>query len=320
MRTSLLVFAVLVSCAFPLYPQATAVVQISGVVTDGRGASIPNATVKATQQSTGFTRAITTGPDGAYALSNLPVGPYRLEVSAKGFKTYVQRGIILQVSINPEVNVSLEVGSLTQEIDVSANAAMVETQATGVSQVIDQRRVVDLPLNGRQPTELILLSGAAVQAPPSDVASSKNYPSSTTISVAGGQINGTYYLMDGGDHNDYFGTINLPLPFPDALQEFSVQTSTAPASYGVRGGAVVNGVTKSGTNQLHGDLFEFVRNGYFNARNFFAPTTDTLRRNQFGGTIGGPIVSNRVFFFGGYQGTRTRTAPQTRTSWRRRQR
>jgi hypothetical protein len=316
MRTSLfLTCAAILLCALPLFPQATAVVQISGVVTDPHAASVPGAEVKATQVATGFTRSATTGPDGSYILSNLPVGPYRLEVAANGFKTYVQRGIVLQVSMSPEVNVTLEVGSLSQEIEVSVNAAMVETQTTGVSQVIDQRRVVDLPLNGRQPTELILLSGAAVQAPASDVASSKNYPSSTTISVAGGQINGTYYLMDGGDHNDMFGTINLPLPFPDALQEFSVQTSTVPASYGVRGGAVVNAVTKSGTNQLHGDLFEFVRNGYFNARNFFAPAVDTLRRNQFGGTVGGPIIANKLFFFAGYQGTRTRTAPQTRTDF-----
>ena len=109
-------------------------------------------------------------------------------------------------------------------------------------------------------------------APPSDLASSKNYSTSTTISVAGGQANGTYYLLDGGDHNDAFGAINLPLPFPDVLQEFSVQTSAVPAAYGVRAGAVVNAVTKSGTNEVHGDLFEFLRTGATNARNFFAPT------------------------------------------------
>ncbi|MEO7144481.1 MAG: TonB-dependent receptor, partial [Bryobacteraceae bacterium] len=296
-----------------MFPQATAVVEISGVVTDPAGSSVPGAEVKAVQTATGLVRTATTEANGSYALSSLPVGPYRLEVSKAGFKSYVQQGIVLQVSMNPVVNVALQVGTLTQEVDVSANAAMVETQTTGVSQVIDQRRVVDLPLNGRQPTELILLSGAAVAAPPSDVASSKNYPSSTTISVAGGQANGTYYLMDGGDHIDWFGTINLPLPFPDALQEFSVETSTVPASFGVRGGAVVNAVTKSGTNELHGDLFEFLRNGDTNARNFFAAVADPLKRNQFGGVVGGPIVRNKLFFFAGYQGTRISTAPPTRT-------
>ncbi len=141
------------------------------------------------------------------------------------------------------------------------------------------------------PARNAVLSGGAVTAPGSDMASTKNYPTSTTISVGGGQANGTYYLLDGGDHNDAFGAINLPIPFPDALQEFSVQTSAIPASYGARAGAVVNIVTKSGTNEIHGDAFEFLRNGVTNSRNFFAATRDSLKRNQFGGTVGGPIRS-----------------------------
>lgn len=294
-----------------LFGQATAVVQISGTVEDPNGAAVANAEVKATQTSTNFVRVATTGPDGAYALSSLPIGPYEIEVSVAGFKTFRQQGVVLQVNNNPVLNIRLELGSVSQQIEVVANANMVEAQTTGVSQVIDQRRVVDLPLNGRQPTQLVLLSGAAVTAPPSDLASSKNYATSTTISVAGGQANGTYYLLDGGDHNDAFGAINLPLPFPDVLQEFSVQTNAVPAAYGVRAGAVVNAVTKSGTNAVHGDLFEFLRTGATNARNFFAPTVDALKRNQFGGTVGGPVVPDKLFFFGGYQGTRIRTAPPT---------
>ena len=255
------------------------------------------------------------GTDGAYVISNLPIGPYRIGVTAPGFKTYIQEGVLLQVNTNPTINVALEVGSLSQEINVHASAEMAETQTVGISTVIDERRVVDLPLNGRQPTQLVLLSGAAVTAPPSDLASSKNYPSSTTIAVAGGQANGTYYLLDGGDHNDAFGAINLPVPFPDALQEFSVQTSAIPATDGDRAGGVVNIVTKSGTNSFHGDLFEFLRNGDTNARNFFAPSVDQLKRNQFGGTAGGPILKNRLFFFGGYQGTIIHTAPPTTTAF-----
>ena len=270
------------------------------------------AQLKATQTDTGFTRTTTSGPGGDYLLSNLPIGPYKLEVTADGFRPYVQQGIVLQVNTNPQINIGMQLGGVSQQVEVSANATMVESQTSGFSQVIDQRRVVDLPLNGRQPTQLILLSGAAVPAPPSDIASTKNYPSSTTISVAGGQANGTYYLLDGGDHNDAFGAINLPLPFPDALQEFSVQTNAIPASYGVRAGAVVNVVTKSGTNEIHGDAFEFLRNGATSARNFFAPVRDGLKRNQFG-DFGGPILKNRLFLFGGYQGTRTRTAPSTNT-------
>jgi Carboxypeptidase regulatory-like domain len=301
--------------AVPAFPQATSVVQISGVVTDPAGASVPNATIKAVQTDTGFTRTTASTVDGSYTLTNLPIGPYRLEVTAPEFKTYVQQGIVLQVNTNPSIHVVLQIGALTQAIEVSANATMVETQANGFSQVIDQRRVVDLPLNGRQATQLILLSGGAVTAPGSDMASTKNYPTSTTISVGGGQANGTYYLLDGGDHNDAFGAINLPIPFPDALQEFSVQTNAIPASYGARAGAVVNIVTKSGTNEIHGDAFEFLRNGVTNARNFFAATRDSLKRNQFGGTVGAPILKNRVFVFGGYQGTRIRTAPATNTAF-----
>ncbi len=311
-----LIFAALLLALFAPWsamPQATAVVQISGIVSDPNGGSVAGAQVRATQTATGLVRAVATGPSGDYTLSSLPIGPYRLSIEASGFKTYVQEGIVLQVNNNPVVNVRLELGSITQQVEVNANASMVEAQTTGVSQVIDQRRVVDLPLNGRQPTQLVLLSGAAVTAPPSDLASSKNYSSSTTISVAGGQANGTYYLLDGGDHNDAFGAINLPLPFPDVLQEFSVQTNAIPAAYGVRAGAVVNAVTKSGTNEFHGDLFEFLRTGATNARNFFAPTVDPLKRNQYGGVIGGPVVKNRVFFFGGYQGTKIRTAPPTST-------
>ncbi len=306
------IFLVITNTAFP---QAASVVQISGTVTDASGASIPSASVKALQTDTGFIRVAQVGTDGAYLLSNLPIGPYRVEAAAEGFKTHVQQGIVLQVNTNPVINIALQVGALTQEVEVRANAAMAETQTNGISQVIDQRRVIDLPLNGRQPTQLILLSGAAVTAPPSDMASTKNYPTSTTIAVGGGQANGTYYLLDGGDHNDAFGAINLPLPFPDALQEFSVQMNAIPASYGVRAGAVVNIVTKSGTNDVHGDLFEFLRNGATNARNFFAATRDNLKRNQFGGTIGGPVVRNKIFVFGGYQGTRIRTAPPTATAF-----
>src|ERR1019366_5880615 len=176
---------------------------------------------------------------------------------------------------------------------------------------LDQRRILDLPLNGRQATDLILLSGGATVAPNAAgrVVTTHDYPTSNPISVSGGQDNGNNYLLDGGDHNDSHSNVNLPFPFPDALQEFSVQTNGVPARYGLHPGAVVNVVTKSGTNSIHGDLFEFVRNGDFNARNFFAPAQDTLRRNQYGGTVGGPVKKDKIFVFAGYQGTATRTAP-----------
>ncbi|MHB8655900.1 MAG: TonB-dependent receptor [Terriglobia bacterium] len=311
------VILLLLSSAPQLFAQAAtgAAAQISGSVSDPTGAVVPGAQVKATQMSTGYTRTAVTGPEGVYVLSNLAIGPYDLRVSGLGFKTYLQKGIVLQVNNNLTVNIALELGEVSQIVNVSANASMVQTTSTSVSQVIDANSVVDLPLNGRDPTQLILLSGGAVMAAYGDLKGSKNYPSSQQISVAGGQANGTAYVMDGGMHMDVGWNSNLPLPFPDALQEFSVQTSTIPAQYGGSAGAVVNAVTKSGTNRIHGDMFEFLRNGALNARNFFAAKTDTLKRNQFGGTIGGPVIKDKLFYFAGYQGSRIRTAPTTGTNF-----
>jgi hypothetical protein len=291
--------------------QAVANAQIHGVISDPTGAVIAGVQIKATQTETGQVRTTISTGDGSYVLPNLPVGPYNLEVTAQAFNNYVQSGIILQVGNNVQINVTLQVGAVTQEMRVSANAAMVETQDTTISEVIDQRRIIDLPLNGRQATDLILLSGGATVAPnaPGRVATTHDYVSTSPVSVSGGRENGNNYLLDGGDNNDSHSNVNLPFPFPDALQEFSVQTNGVPARYGLHPGAVVNVVTKSGTNQFHGDLFEFIRNGDFNARNFFAATQDSLRRNQFGGTVGGPIRKDKLFVFSGYQATRTRTAP-----------
>ncbi|HZQ55343.1 MAG TPA: hypothetical protein VFB14_24310 [Bryobacteraceae bacterium] len=228
-----------------------------------------------------------------------------------GFKTYTHTGIVLQVGDNPEINIKLEVGAITESVEVSAGAAMVQSEQTSVSQVINQKSIVELPLNGRQPTQLVLISGASVVTGGGDMTGSKNYWSSTTISVGGGQGNGTNYLLDGGNNVDTMTNVNLPFPFPDALQEFSVDTNALPARNGTQPGGVVNIVTKSGTNEFHGDLFEFLRNGDLNARNFFGATHDFLKRNQFGGTLGGRIIRDKLFFFGGYQGTRIRNVSPT---------
>src|SRR5262249_2160612 len=183
------------------------------------------------------------------------------------------------------------------------------TRNVGVGQVIENQRILELPLNGRQATDLITLSGAAVQVPITGNDANKAMPGSVAITVAGGLTTGTLYLLDGAVHNDSSNNLNLPLPFPDALQEFKIETSALSAQYGMYSGATVNSVTKSGTNDLHGDVFEFVRNDLFNARNYFATTNSTLKRNQFGGTLGGPVLRNRLFFFGGYQGTTLRHDP-----------
>jgi hypothetical protein len=193
----------------------------------------------------------------------------------------------------------------------------VQTEDTSISEVVDQRRIADLPLNGRQATDLILLAGGAAVPPGAGgrFVTSHDFPTSPGVSISGGQENGNNYLLDGGDHNDTHSNINLPFPFPDALQEFSVQSSGISARYGVHPYGVVNVVTKSGTNQVHGTLFEFVRNGNFNARNAFAKAQDSLRRNQYGYTAGLPIIKDKLFFFNGLQATRTRTAPPTTISF-----
>lgn len=290
--------------------QAVANAEIHGIVQDASGAVLSGAQVKATQTDTGYMQTAVSGSDGIYNLPNLPVGSYKIDVVVQAFKGYTQSGIVLQVGNNVQVNIELEVGSVSEHVNVSADAAMVQTQDTSISQVIDQRRIVDLPLNGRQATDLILLSGGAAQPPNSTrVITTHDYPTAVGVSVAGGQINGNNYLLDGGDHNDSHSNVNMPFPFPDALQEFSVQTSGISARYGLHPGSVVNVVTKSGTNSFHGNLFEFVRNGDFNARNYFATAQDSLHRNQFGGTIGGPIRRNKIFLFSGFQATRERTAP-----------
>ena len=291
--------------------QAVANAEIRGVVTDSTGAILPNARIEAIQVETGRSRETVSGADGSYVLPNLPVGPYKLEVTAASFSKFVQSGIILQVGNNVQINVTMQVGTVSQEMSVSANVAMVETQNTSISEVVDQRRIVELPLNGRQATDLIMVAGGAAVAPSAAgrFITTHDYPTSVGVSVSGSQPNSNNYLLDGADHRDTHSNINLPYPFPDALQEFSVQTGGLTARNGVQSGALVNVVTKSGTNSIHGSLFEFIRNGSFNARNSFASAQDTLRRNQFGGTAGGPIVKDKIFVFGGYQGTRERTAP-----------
>jgi hypothetical protein len=300
--------------AAPLFSQSAAVSQISGVVRDATGLAVPGASVIATQTDTGLNRNTESGADGAYLLPSLPIGPYKIEVKKDGFSTYVQSGIVLQVNTNPTVDIALTVGSVTQQVQVEAAAAMVETYSTGVGQVVDQRRVVDLPLNGRLATQLITLAGAAINVPTANVgqlSTAKNYPNEAVISVAGGPANGLTYSLDGGSYNDSVNSANLPLPFPDALQEFKVETSALPAQYGQHAGGAVNVVTRSGSNEFHGDAFEFIRNGDLNARDTFALSRDTLRRNQFGGVIGGPIKKNKIFFFLGYQGTIQRSDAST---------
>jgi outer membrane receptor protein involved in Fe transport len=306
-------FSALAICNTKSLCQAISTVQIAGTVQDSTGASVPDARVTVTQTQTGTKRSVMSGNEGIYTIPQLPVGPYLLTVEKTGFKTYIQKGIELEVGDEPQIRVTLAVGEVSEKVEVNADAEMVQTTQTAVATVIDQRRIVDLPLNGRQATQLIILAGGAAQSRNGGAIGSKNYPSAVSLAVGGGNF--INYLMDGADNEDVFTNVNQPFPFPDALQEFSVETSVTSASHGLHPGATVNVVTKSGTNRFHGDLFEFIRNGAFNARNYFAASRDTLHRNQYGGTAGGPLLRDKLFFFGGYQGTRNRQTPQGTTAF-----
>ncbi len=308
------------------HAQAVAVAGVEGTVSDSSGKVMVNVPVTMIQAETQTPHATITDSQGHFTLTNLPPGPYVLDVKSPGFKDYRQTGIILQVGQTAGINVSLSVGSVTETVEVAANASMVETKDSGIAQVVDSAKVVDLPLNGRNLTQLLTLVGGGTTTPGGDLVGSKNIQGSQgsgTFSVGGGQANGVNYLLDGGDNNDNFSNVNLPLPFPDAVQEFSVQTNALQAEFGLHPGGAVNVVTKSGTNGFHGDLFEFLRNYDLNARpkglvlpsgSVSQPVRDSLKRNQFGGTAGGKIIRDKLFFFGGYQQTTQRSNPGTNTA------
>jgi Carboxypeptidase regulatory-like domain len=311
-------FIVLVLVLLGLIPTPPAGAQIAtaelnGRVTDESGAVLPGATVTVTQTATGLVRTVVTESNGTYLLSNLPTGPYRLEVMLQGFRTYVQTGIVLQVGATPTINAVLALGALEESITVEGAAPLVDVRSAGISNVIENQRILELPLNGRNSVDLVLSVGAAVQT---GTVSARGFPGEVNISVAGGLSTGVGYTLDGAAHNNPQQNTNLPLPFPDALQEFRVATSGLSAQNGVHSGAAVNAITKSGSNRFSGDAFEFLRDHRFNAISPFAAVgpdgkklDDGLKRNQFGGTLGGPIVKNKLFFFAAYQGTTRRQRP-----------
>jgi hypothetical protein len=294
------------------WAQATA--QINGNVADTSGAILPGVTIVAVQTDTGFRREGVTDETGSFALLNLPIGPYRLEASLAGFRSYAQTGIILQVSSNPVIKVTLQLGELAETLTVQGQAPLVETRNPAVGQVITNQQVEAMPLEGRNPAALIVLAGGAVDT---GNPSSRSLTSTRGIAIAGGQTFGVAYLLDGALHNNVYDGDNLPLPFPDAMQEFKVETSSQNAQNGYKAGGTVNVATKSGTNQYHGDLFEFARHHRFNATSPFAAinaktgkrSDDGLVRNQFGGVLGGPIVKDKIFFFAAYQATRATQTP-----------
>jgi hypothetical protein len=286
---------------------------ISGTVTDPSGASVSSATVTAIQTQTGRETVITSGSQGDFVFPTLPPSVYSLSVSATGFQSYTQTDIVLQADQKLTANVRLKIGAATETVTVTGEVPQVNTQTGTLSQVIDEARVVDLPLNGRNAASLITLVAGVVDATNQgngvNQGNGKTFPAAVVTSANGTLPNQSNYLLNGGNNVDEMTNVNAPFPFPDAVQEFSVQTSNYDAAYGQSAGAVVNIITKSGGSSFHGDLFEFLRNGYFNARNYFATVPDNIHRNQFGGTIGGPVKIPHISkgqstqFFFGYQYT-----------------
>ncbi|HTV08501.1 MAG TPA: TonB-dependent receptor [Candidatus Aquilonibacter sp.] len=316
------VLVVLALCSVRAHAQGYGT--IVGTVTDPTGAVVPNVSVLATAPQTGQQTTAVTNARGEFTFPTLLPRQYTISVTASGFKAYKRSGILLQANQAQTLNITLAIGSETQTVTVSSTPPQVNTTNPTLSQVIGGASVVDLPLNGRNAASLItLVSGVASasnEGNGADQGTSKTFPAAVISSSNGTLPNQENFLLDGGNNVDEQTNVNDPFPFPDALQEFSVQTTNYDAEFGQSAGAVVNIVTKSGTNQFHGDAFEFLRNGFFDARPYFATSADTLHRNQFGGVIGGPLIiphlskGKTTQFFVGWQRTISHSASTGHTS------
>jgi hypothetical protein len=322
LRNSLLAVILAGSTSCLMGQRTTA--DIVGAVTDSTGSVITKAQITVINEGTGIKRDAVSNDSGNYSAPLLPPGNYRITVQSPGFHPVTRTGITLDVDETARIDFVLEVGAVSEKVEVVANASLVDTQTATLKEVIDQRRIQELPLNGRDPTQLILLLPGVygTTADTSGLRQGSSAPSIVQpgISANGGRGNMVDYVLDGAPHNDTYTNVALAFPNPDALQEFSVQTNNFSAEFGRNAGAIVNAVTRSGTNTVHGSLFEFLRNSDTNARNFFFTTTDGLKRNQFGGTLGGPVFiprlyngHDRTFFFFSDQETRQVQTPSDNT-------
>ena len=288
----------LVLLVFSMQSLAQGYGSIVGTVADPTGATVASATITATQVDTGRKTVVESGRNGDFVFPTLLPANYMITVESKGFQTYVQSGLVLQADQSLTVRVKLALGATTQTVQVTTEVPQVDTTSGTLSQVIDEARVVDLPLNGRNAAVLVTLVAGIVDATNEgngvNQGNGKTFPTAVVTSANGTLPNQSNYLLNGGNNVDEMTNVNGPFPFPDAVQEFSVQTSNYNAEFGQSAGAVVNIVTKSGTKKFHGDAFEFLRNGYFNAKPYFATVADNMHRHQFGGTIGGPVILPRI--------------------------
>jgi len=279
---------------------------IRGTVSDPSGAVVEAAAVTANQTETGLTRTAMTDRTGAYILLELPVGHYQLQVEAKGFRKYVQQGIILNVNETATIPVRLAVGAETLQVQVMADAQLIQGTVTSLGKTVSEREVLDLPLDGRNFTQLGLLQPGVVPLTPGLAEAGGSLRDGQAYAVNGQRPESNNFLIDGANNfNGVDGGFVLKPPV-DAITEFKILTHNANSEFGNSLGSTTNIITRSGTNRFHGALWEFLRNDAFDATNYFAPTTEPLKQNQFGGTIGGPIRKDKTFFFGYYEGFRNR--------------
>ena len=302
----ILMFSLLTTLAGTGWAQVSTA-SLNGTVQDKTGAVVPGAKIEAVQTETNLTTETVSGQDGSFRISSIPVGPYVIRVTKDGFEAYKQEGIVLTVGQVATLQITLTVGAATQNVVVTAEAPAVESTESTIQSVVEEKVVSELPLNGRNPAALMYTAAGVTDATINPVGTNANSTVAEEGSVLtdesapttnGIRPGGTYFSLDGAGNVDPFSVIGGPFPNPDATQEFSVVTGSYGARYVSAPGGAVNIVTKSGTNQIHGSAFEFVRNGFFNAENYFATVPDTLKRNQFGFAAGGPILKDKLFAFG----------------------
>lgn len=298
-----------------LAAQVAPTTRLSGEVLDSSGASVPGAHVDLISSGTEAVRHASTSGDGRFVFDLVPPGSYELNVSANGFATFHQSGIQLDVNVPADIKVQLTVRGAVQHVNVVENAPMIDTESGTLRQVVNERYIHEMPLEGRNAAALVFMAPGTVTGKGTDRAPYASTSNTIAVSVNGTYGNQVAYKLDGATHEDNITNLNAAFPNPDALAEFSVETNNFDARYGGSGGAVVNIVTKSGTNRLHGSLFEYLRNGSLNATNFFASQKDALKRNQFGGSIGGPILHDKLFYFGSYQGTTIASTSNANTAF-----
>ena len=307
-RSLILLLTIAFGIAFfqPTCFAAGATGKIVGTVVDASGSPIANAKVSVTNEGTNQVISDVSDASGNFTFPTLATGNYSVRVEFSGFQAYVQRGIVLEVDQNVTVRAPLTVGSVTETVEVSSAPPAINLVDATVSHVVDQQRVVDLPLNGRDSLQLqYIMPGVSYDN--NNVSHGQGQHEGVVVN--GNRPGSNYYLLDGVDMTDNYLSTAPVFPAPDALQEFDIQTSNFTAQYGRNSGGLVNTVSRSGANQIHGGAFEFFRNTVLNSKNFFASPTQpkpNFKLNQFGGFLGGPIIKDKIFFFGYYQGTRQR--------------